>query len=379
MPLGKNDKVTIIFFVIVLFVTLTSCSKSDLQFTETSAIPPSNYNGQNAGSLKNPFLISNLANLRWLSESLDVWGSDSLQFHFLQTDNIDAFETIRWNGGAGFTPIGMSRSLSESLDNHDKYFYGSYNGNSKSIENLYVGYLESEENISSGLFGSVNCANISNIKLNNYSSNSREITGTLIGYAIDSSIENCSVSGSVNSMSKTHLIGGFVGISNKSKISRCSSTVDILRYKENNKEGSTFTGGIVAGMQHSSLENSFFRGRIKGNAILFGGLVGTASNSDILNCYADITQRRPKFSGLAVSLLDSKVENCFYFTVSLASHSLFLKTDGISSVSGGKLSRRHRHNKSFYIDMGWDFTTTWNIDKKINDGYPSLLLGSCCN
>ena len=37
----------------------------------TIAAHPSNYLEENAGTSENPFLISNLANLRWLSETQD--------------------------------------------------------------------------------------------------------------------------------------------------------------------------------------------------------------------------------------------------------------------------------------------------------------------
>jgi len=79
----------------------------------TTAQPPSNLNAPGAGlSEENPLLISNLANLRWLSENESMWGNpwvaSSIKRYFLQTADIDASETITWNEGTGFSPIGQS-------------------------------------------------------------------------------------------------------------------------------------------------------------------------------------------------------------------------------------------------------------------------------
>ena len=53
------------------------------------------------GNPGNAYLITTLAELRWVSESPDEWNKA-----FRIAADIDAAETASWNGGLGFSPIG---------------------------------------------------------------------------------------------------------------------------------------------------------------------------------------------------------------------------------------------------------------------------------
>jgi len=99
-------------------------------FCETLAAPPSNYGEVNAGTAENPFLIENLANLRWLSETPDIWGGLTISYHFSQTADIDATETMHWYDGQGFRPIGAYYTYFGSYD----HFRGNYNGNNFALK-----------------------------------------------------------------------------------------------------------------------------------------------------------------------------------------------------------------------------------------------------
>ena len=61
------------FIVLITFMFFTIHNIS----AETLAERPSNFHDVDAGSENNPFLIANLANLRWLSETPSVWGSNT--------------------------------------------------------------------------------------------------------------------------------------------------------------------------------------------------------------------------------------------------------------------------------------------------------------
>jgi hypothetical protein len=107
---------------------------------ETLAEPPSNYYEEGAGTEAYPFLISNLANLRWLSETPRYWGSpifnDGVKnpFYFLQTADIDAYETREWYSGRGFFPIGLHTSL--TVQGAESEFYGHYYGDGFKIQKI---------------------------------------------------------------------------------------------------------------------------------------------------------------------------------------------------------------------------------------------------
>ena len=98
----------------ILLLGLIGCFLGQTLLAETLAEAPSNFHDEDAGSEENPFLIANLANLRWLSETPAVWrdkvtGIDNyLGYHFLQTADIDTAETRYWQDGRGFHPIEFS-------------------------------------------------------------------------------------------------------------------------------------------------------------------------------------------------------------------------------------------------------------------------------
>ena len=65
------------------------------------------------GSSGNPYQISTLDHLFWITENDDKWDST-----YIQTANIDAFSTSGWDSNSGFSPIG----------NNSTKFTGSYDG-----------------------------------------------------------------------------------------------------------------------------------------------------------------------------------------------------------------------------------------------------------
>ena len=76
------------------------------------------------GTTENPYQITTLANLKWLSMTPSVWSS-----HFIQTADINASDTRNWNDGKGFKPIGFD---------YDNSFTGVYDGLHHLITDLYI-------------------------------------------------------------------------------------------------------------------------------------------------------------------------------------------------------------------------------------------------
>ena len=83
------------------------------------------------GTKYNPYLISKLENLLWMSEN-----SRNLEpgAYFSQTCDIDAAETENWRNGFGFPPI----SAYDGNDLTNYFFTGTYNGNNFAINNLFI-------------------------------------------------------------------------------------------------------------------------------------------------------------------------------------------------------------------------------------------------
>ena len=277
----KVTKQTIIIIFMMLIAVAINC--------ETTAEPPSNYGQENAGTEENPFLISNLANLRWLSENPDYWGEAELEsiiplswvlikkHYFRQTADIDATETVNWNDGTGFLPIGNEQQ--QDWEYIFSPFVGDYNGNNYSITGLYFNGSEISYFPYVGLFGYAVFTNIENLKLidvnfidHNFN---RYAIGTIAGH-IMGNISNCSSSGIVSGQSNT---GGLIGYI-YGDINNSSSSVKV--------DGRFLTGGLVGDLIGNIID-SYAIGGVTGEQAI-GGLVGRGSGV-IENCYAigDVT------------------------------------------------------------------------------------------
>ena len=101
------------------------------------------------GSSGNPYQISTLNHLFWITENDDRWDK-----HYIQTANIDAFSTSSWDNNSRFSPIG---------DNSPK-FTGSYDGDGYTINGLRI--ARSSTNYI-GLFGYTNGATIQDLGVTN--------------------------------------------------------------------------------------------------------------------------------------------------------------------------------------------------------------------
>ena len=105
-------------------------------FFSLSAIGQTATEPSGSGTATDPYLISSLNELYWVSEqtfsTLD-WSDGK---YFLQTKDIDASDTTNWNNG--WIPIGGRDSQTLADNDNYKRFKGIYNGNNHSISYLYI-------------------------------------------------------------------------------------------------------------------------------------------------------------------------------------------------------------------------------------------------
>ena len=343
----KQNKKTTIFSMILLFI---GCILVIPLNAETQEERPSNYYDENAGSKENPFLIANLANLRWLSNEESIWKKG---YYFLQTADIDATETKDWYDGYGFLPIG--RDVLHAVNP----FIGVYDGGGFTIKNLYVDYLLYIVDISfslrANLFGRTDNAVIKNVHLLNVVSYHTGLTpfthGSLVSWAERTTISNCSVTGNIHINDSTR------------------------DYR---------VGGLVGRLVRSTLENSYFYGNIivDSDNISLGGLVGVQTLSTIRYCYVASNEEFIKLGALVGSILPTTLDstpipvlkNNFWdidTSATLEPFKELLVEDAIIENNYGKTTEEMKKASTF-IDNGWDFVNIWDIDSEINDGYPFL-------
>ena len=187
--------------------------------------------------------------------------------------------------GNGFTPIGLGYKYdSENKVTYSRYFYGTLDGNNKTIKNLYIQRTETTTDTTEyvGLFG--------------YISTDAEIKDlTVTGeFTIDKALKDQGV----------EYIGGITGYaSSNSQIEGCNSYVNIT----SSTDFKNYIGGIAGYVSNSKISNCNNYGTLSGNQtgaivevgtvntrylINKGGIAGYNGNKGIVqscNNYGDVT------------------------------------------------------------------------------------------
>jgi len=226
----KSVKVTFLVLIIITF------SKFDVyaQFAGGS------------GTADDPYLVetaNHLNNVR-----------DYLGANFRQIANID-LDVAPYNSGYGWQPISI--------------FTGVYDGQELIISNLYINRPSSGN---TGLFGRLEYAETSNVRVENVNVIGDEQVGGLAGDTLNSIFYNCSVTGNVTGILS---VGGLVGRSSGS-VSNSLSSGSVI--------GDRRVGGLV-GWCMDPILNSYSLANVSGNEFV-GGLIGYASNyTQITNSY----------------------------------------------------------------------------------------------
>ncbi|BDC99815.1 BspA family leucine-rich repeat surface protein [Persicobacter psychrovividus] len=233
---------------------------------ETAAVKP-----QGDGTEGTPYLISNLAELRWLSEGISGGMTDEERWagkYYKVTNIIDAIETQQWNDGLGLMPIGNTTTA----------FTGVFDGQSNDIFSLRINDNQHDD---IGFFGKVDGATIKNVTLTDLSIAGKEKVG-LIASARNSQIENIHIQGDVEGVDYT---GAIVGFLSNSKVATADLQVNV--------KGANSVGGAVGyanyifglGGYDTDIRNIAIKGKVEGTEYV-GGLVGDAMGANIVNSYS---------------------------------------------------------------------------------------------
>ena len=283
----------------ILTALMILCCASILfaQDGTTEAVRPTNWADQNAGTEENPYLIANLANLRWLSEnSNDWWQNINTPIHFRQTVNIDATETSLWNSNQGFQPIGRA---SES-----NRFIGVYDGGNFSISNIYI----RRNNANIGFFHTIINSTIKNLNLTNVDMSGNDSTnvGVLAYTATNSTIQNCSTTGTLFNVRQAGGIINLLTSTTPNQTFVIQDSFSSVSITSSVSSGVNHAGGIISSFSldyenhNFVIQNSYATGNISvtygtefsSQQVAVGGIIGhlpigVSNNSyEINNCYA---------------------------------------------------------------------------------------------
>ena len=385
---------------------------SILILTSIGTLYAKNYSG-GTGTAENPYQISTLEDLRFLSEN----GEPHWNKNFIMTNDIDASDTRNWNEGdhdnnpatpdsaMGWQPIGDFELYNDAKIR----FTGNFNGNNNNIIGLYINRPKGKY---VGLFGIVyevfnQNKEIANIGLVDCSITGDTTAGGLCGENSGMFISNCKVSGKVRGR---FYIGGLCGFGDNARFENChvNSEVTGLEYvgglcgydwsglfrncfSSGSVTGVNTTGGLCGFVRKGRIRNCYTSGSVTG-AKITGGLCGLISEGDIWDSYsiASVSGSEDKIAGFCGSNVRSKLSNCYStgrviggsitgglvsenYSGSFNSSFWDIETSKCKNSRGGTgLLTTDMKTKSTFTDAGWDFGLVWNIDGITNNGYPFL-------
>lgn len=250
------------------------------------------------GTEGDPYQITDCLQLQAIRQEPDA--------HFVITSNVDCSDTVNWNEGQGFHPLGDDHSFTGSLD-----------GGNFEISDLFINRPETS---GVGLFYEIDSSEVVDVNLVDVDITGENSVGGLAGISYYGNVIGSSTSGTVTglegvggligtlegdyesgivledssssaSVSGELLVGGLVGYSNEVNLSGVSATGDV--------EGGGYVGGLIGGNHpfsdgNFSIVDSYATGNVSDNYtgedefndVGFGGLVGVVTYVTIEDSYA---------------------------------------------------------------------------------------------
>lgn len=323
---------------------------------------------EGSGSQQDPYIISTPQHLAYLNEQVDA-GETYEGKYFKLANDLD----MGYSEGQKFDPIGFFDEYvnpddqSQMIDD-SKYFRGVFDGNYKTIDNINVYYVDTQNSVGgTGLFACI--ANGAEIKNLTVGSNSLveglDATGTFVGTMKGGLVSNCVNKADMPDGAGWYQ-GGIVGLMNGGTVSGCINNAKI--------SGLTGVSGIV-GYADGDLviENCYNTNEISFTGMYSGGIVGSIDSGTMRNCYnvgrVWTSDEYGYMWGAAVAgsvgYTDTwKIENCYYLTI----------PDGLTDTNTGVTAKTEDEMKDAYFLAALDNGQgVWVADDKgINNGYPIL-------
>ncbi|OTG66601.1 YDG domain-containing protein [Acinetobacter silvestris] len=218
-------------------------------------------------STNRPALYTAILNVNQLQNM-----NKNLSGKYLLGNNIDASDTVNWNSGAGFNPIGTG--IYNVENDTSKAFIGLFDGLGQSINNIFI---NNSTNDYVGLFGYTGLnSQIKNVGVEGGRITGGKYVGGLVGLN-SGSINSAYATGTVSATSSGGTAGGLVGknMGSNAKIENTYATNKVL--------STQFAGGLVGYNNYGSISNGYATGEV--SAQFAGGLVGN-NNGTINNVYA---------------------------------------------------------------------------------------------
>ena len=259
-----KKKFTQFRWLVAMLLLVTAMAMPKMAWAQVSTRQPANGDGTAA----NPYQIKIAEELAWFRDFVNAG-------HKTACARLEADIDMRTVCHAASN--GVAELSWEPISKEDTYWEGTFDGNNKTISNLYI----KTSSKYSGLFGEILVlvdvnSSIKDIIFENVNiTSTNEFSGVLAGYAKKTDISGITVnSGSING---THNVGGIVGLSYDTNISNCVNRIPIVG-------SNNYIGGICGYATDMSITNCANYGDVEGS-VNIGGIVGYIVNITLNNVF----------------------------------------------------------------------------------------------
>ncbi len=290
---------------------------------------------QGDGTEESPFNISTCSDLQEMNQDLTA--------HYQLIQDINCSDTINWNSGAGFNPIGCY-SLLPGCGDRTSTFQGTFDGMNYTISGLYI-YRPTEDYV--GLFGRINSsAVVKNVGVIDANVTGDTGVGILVARADFSSINGSFTSGVV---SGGLAAGGLIGNTWYANISDS--------YSGANVSSNDVAGGFIGDNTYGYISDCYATGNVTdpdANGFSLGGFVG--NNNGVINdsfSTGGVWQTGMFLGGFAGSSTDT-LDNVYFNNITAN------PSDCVGSDSGTTSCTAIQDNEAYFFNVSKEPLTTWS-------------------
>lgn len=254
------------------------------------------------GSTGNPYIITKAEELAWFRDQVN---NGKTKICAKIANDVEVIDMSKVCHAAD-----ASKKIEElswvPIGNDAKKYQGTFDGNGKTITNLYINAIK--ENMGIGFFGYTLQSKIKNLTFENANvTNTYSHTGVLVGYAgYGSTLQNIKISNTCQMKGGT-FTGGIAGILD-------GNAYNCVNYAT--VQGTQYIGGLCG--DYSRTGNSMTAcanyGNVTASSLGVGGLVGNFDSGTIQDCanYGDV-KGTESVAGMAGSVYTGKIKNVFSY------------------------------------------------------------------
>ena len=252
------------------------------------------------GSTDHPYIITKAEELAWFRDQVNG-GNKKICAKI--ADNVEVIDLKDFCHAAD-----ASKKIDEQswvpIGNYNKLYEGTFNGNGKTITNLYINASQ----VNMGLFGYTYGGTIKNLTFEYANvTNTYDYAGVLVGEAFSgSTLQNIKISNTCQIKGGKYT-GGIAGILD-------GNAYNCVNYAT--VQGIQYVGGLCG--NYSRTGNSMIAcanyGNVTASSLGVGGLVGYFESGTIQDCanYGDV-KGTDRIAGMAGSVITGKIQNVFSY------------------------------------------------------------------